>query len=746
MESRYGCALVPRWVLLGMHQGRTMTRGDRAMELTSRHGPGAGGRSGGQRPRGAGNGGLTRRRLLTVALPAAAGAATAVAAPGALRVVRAAAPVAGSGRITLIFNPQHYVGAANVDTINSIIDSNLEPFRARHPSIRVVLQNVNMPQELFISSVLAGDAPDVVHIWYFSALVQGGYLYDIGPMVKQDNVDLSLFSSTQLARYYYNGGFYGLPMYLGTFAIQANLGMLNQLGLKTPAADWTYRDWEDIIRATSDPGRKTVGALGFPSVFQSEYIYRGFGGSIVDPQQATRCGLDQNGSLQCTTWVQAMNDVLAPALGVATAGQGDPFAAGRAATQVQGIWGVVFSLPALQGLDWNFLPMPAWPDGPTCFATSDLWGIAANTKYPQAAFELVKYVATEPYFPRMFTQGWLLTPALKTIWPDWLQQVKAVVPFARDKNWEAFSQLPLTNRAYTHAPFKYNSVEAYNLLAPFATAVASHKLSVVEASAQATKQVDAFEALGPKTNAAFSSSLAALQKEAVVRAFPPPPLTGQGRAPSHLPKGYFTPTPGGAYTLIGDGADVWNPTTNCVFAGSANTAARAAFVCRVTALENVNCPHLSQWAKVGLLAAANLSDVAPALTLEVTGGNGINQQVQVSTSLGWTSQGPASPQERSGLVAPAYLTRTNTLRESNGLLAPVWLKLERDGLAWTTYTSFDGVTWTQAGPRVVVEMAGAWVGLFATAHNASFQGKGQIRAAFDHVSFPVTGAWQIGLA
>lgn len=58
--------------------------------------------------------------------------------------------------------------------------------------------------------------------------------------------------------------------------------------------------------------------------------------------------------------------------------------------------------------------------------------------------------------------------------------------------------------------------------------------------------------------------------------------------------------PAKAVTLVGNGADGWAPSTKCSFAGSASTARQGTCTCRVVALENVDCPHLSQWAKVGL--------------------------------------------------------------------------------------------------------------------------------------------------
>jgi hypothetical protein len=41
-------------------------------------------------------------------------------------------------------------------------------------------------------------------------------------------------------------------------------------------------------------------------------------------------------------------------------------------------------------------------------------------------------------------------------------------------------------------------------------------------------------------------------------------------------------------------------------------------------------------------------------------------------------------------------------------------------------------------------MGGAWVGIFATAHNSSFNGKGKVRAVFDNLNFKPTAIYQIG--
>ncbi len=138
-----------------------------------------------------------------------------------------------------------------------------------------------------------------------------------------------------------------------------------------------------------------------------------------------------------------------------------------------------------------------------------------------------------------------------------------------------------------------------------------------------------------------------------------------------------------------------------MFAGSGSTARQAQFTCRVTLLANVNCPYLSQWAKVGPIAAGGLSDQAAAVTSELSGENAIHQQVQIAPGPGWSSSGPTSSSAPSGLIGNQLLTKTNTgKKNTNYSLRPVWLRLARKGPRWQSYTSLDRVRWTHAGPAV----------------------------------------------
>jgi len=162
-----------------------------------------------------------------------------------------------------------------------------------------------------------------------------------------------------------------------------------------------------------------------------------------------------------------------------------------------------------------------------------------------------------------------------------------------------------------------------------------------------------------------------------------------GSGPNRESRPRFFQSDAGVYTLVGDGVDVWSPTSNCVFAGSPSTAQKAQFTCRVTGLANVDCPQPSDWVKVGLMAAADLSDTAPALTLEVTGAHGSYSQSLAAWYSGWVAGAPGAATEP-GLLPSSGLTLDLKKPAANYLAHPVWLRLTRDGISWTFASSTDG--------------------------------------------------------
>jgi hypothetical protein len=243
-------------------------------------------------------------------------------------------------------------------------------------------------------------------------------------------------------------------------------------------------------------------------------------------------------------------------------------------------------------------------------------------------------------------------------------------------------------------------------------------------------------------------------------AFYAPAMTGRGIAPTSA-SSLVTTGSGGSVTVIGDGGDMENPSDNLVFAGTQCLADATSLVCRVSALSNLNCPYLYPWSRAGIIARGDLSSEAPMVAVAVTGGYGLEAMYRSTahqSTFGHYGSG-ANTYTNVTVTTVKGIPQTNATGTANVLLKPVWLKLERSGTLWTPYYSLDGTTFTPVGNGpdghgVSVEMNGCWVGLYVCAVNVVFYNdkeltgatKGQVRATFDHLNFPVHTFEQVGQA
>ena len=271
--------------------------------------------------------------------------------------------------------------------------------------------------------------------------------------------------------------------------------------------------------------------------------------------------------------------------------------------------------------------------------------------------------------------------------------------------------------------------------------------SVKTAFQNADVQVDAILQQGKSVATAQAAAAGALASASEAKggsSFASPQQNGLGTPPVAA-SSLLTSGTGGTYTLTGNGAAVWGISDNCAFAGAQAVQSLVTYTCRVTSLTNVTCPSLSQWANVGLMVRGDLSNDAPMVLLSVTGAHGIELVYRVVAGQNPGRQRPASATAGTGLVGPDALTSGS--KTASPSTKPVWLQFRRDGGTWTAYTSMDGKTFTQAGNPVTVEMAGAWVGLYACANNGQFKGIGTIKASFDQLQgFGPSTVVQIGVA
>jgi hypothetical protein len=186
--------------------------------------------------------------------------------------------------------------------------------------------------------------------------------------------------------------------------------------------------------------------------------------------------------------------------------------------------------------------------------------------------------------------------------------------------------------------------------------------------------------------------------------------------------GSFVEGPVGTFTMTGSGADIWN--VNGVEADEFHFAFKmltgtGSITARVNSIDNTN-----NWAKAGVMIRETLNPDSAHAMMVVTPAQGVSFQRRPGTGAG----------------------SLNT--DATGLVAPYWVRIERDLAGnFTGYSSANGTTWDMLGTENVPMGANTYIGLALTAHDATLT----CQAVFSNVTTTgnVTGQWtnqDIGIA
>jgi enterochelin esterase-like enzyme/fibronectin type 3 domain-containing protein len=160
----------------------------------------------------------------------------------------------------------------------------------------------------------------------------------------------------------------------------------------------------------------------------------------------------------------------------------------------------------------------------------------------------------------------------------------------------------------------------------------------------------------------------------------------------------------GIFTVIGCGADIWDPADQFRFVHLTNSG-DCTIIARVT---SASVEDINPWSKAGVMIRESFATNAANALIAVTPGNGVVFQYRSSTGGGSISN------------------------NVTGLSAPCWVKLVRSGNTFTGYCSSDGSSWTQVGSATVTMATTAYVGLAVTSHDAYTLST----ATFDRVTGP----------
>jgi hypothetical protein len=158
----------------------------------------------------------------------------------------------------------------------------------------------------------------------------------------------------------------------------------------------------------------------------------------------------------------------------------------------------------------------------------------------------------------------------------------------------------------------------------------------------------------------------------------------------------------GTYTVLGEGVDIWGASDQFHFVYQAMTG-DGAITARVATQTDSN-----SWSKSGVMMRNTLAANDSFIDSFVTPGNGADSDWR------W------NPGYNAGIVGSLA-----------GVTVPAWVRIARSGTNFSSYSSPDGVTWTQLGTTVSIPMNQTiYVGLIVCSHTTTVLNT----STFDNVS------------
>ena len=321
-----------------------------------------------------------------------------------------------------------------------MVEEMMEKFHETHPNIRVLFTpDPKDLADIMLEQMKADTAPDVFQgcCAYFPIWAQEGFTLDLGPLIEKD-LDESIIADWDPAQYASfltgDGLRYAVPKYHGALALYYNKDLFDQYEVGYPDGTWDHDDYLSAMRRLThdrdgDGSTDLWGSMIDVSWDRIQVHVNGWGGHLVDPDDPTVCGMAKPEAMEALEWIRARiwdDGVMATNLDVQGLGTRDAFLNGQLAMVEDGSRALK---DILTKADFQ-VGIAAFPSGPVrrvTLATTDGFGIYSETKHPEEAWELVKFLISED-FGRAMARANFLQPARASLVDEWVSIIRDEFP------------------------------------------------------------------------------------------------------------------------------------------------------------------------------------------------------------------------------------------------------------------------------------------------------------------------------
>jgi len=279
-----------------------------------------------------------------------------------------------------------------------------------------------------LTMIAGGTAPDVIRInaWNTLAWYAKGTCLALDDYFAQEDIDPEEIFVKPYVQCLYKGVWHGIVRGgTGNQVVYYNKPMFDEAGVDYPTdPEWTSDDFLEIAkkmtRDTDGDGKIDLWGFDFWTWGDGGWqtAVWGNGGAILD-EERTKCLVDQPEAVEAIQWWADLRceHNAAPTPGQIPEGVGNPFFAGMSAMVQSGTWAINTFQPT--EFDWGVQIWPAGPKEHVTYGKPNACSIYADTSYPDASWELLKYCFSEECAKHDAEVG-LWPPNLKSLMnSDW---------------------------------------------------------------------------------------------------------------------------------------------------------------------------------------------------------------------------------------------------------------------------------------------------------------------------------------
>jgi multiple sugar transport system permease protein len=299
----------------------------------------------------------------------------------------------------------------------------LRAFHQQHPDINVKYIMAPSGFDDKLRTMMAGDIPpDVFYmsVENFPIYVQKQVLLNLDPLIKESRFDTSDFFPQLLNGFKDKGHVYGLPKDFTTQVLFYNKDLFDKDHIPYPTGKWTWEDMRSAAKKLTHDydgdGRIDQYGLQYVGGTMFQYCwYRQAGARMFTPD-GKRFAMDSPAGIRALQFLHDLDYKDHVALTTSAAAGRDAqaeFSNGHLGMFVgYGRW-LVPRFRDMNKFRWDCAVMPRDKERFSVIATV-AYSIAARTKHPREAFELVKFLTGPDGAARNSRLG-LAIPALKSV-------------------------------------------------------------------------------------------------------------------------------------------------------------------------------------------------------------------------------------------------------------------------------------------------------------------------------------------